>query len=405
MIGGQLPTEHHRSGDYFYVATGAAIVLSALHTPAFRLGERLLLADLALMVMLPLTLVGVANAYGKDRLTTACTHGIITLCFGYTLGSTIALPGASTVAAIAREILPPLMFLGIVHYLRFRPHNTLRLARLFIYTGLLVSILLILDEATRSRATFGNPNYAAHYCLASIALLDATRPRRVLLPGMALLLYGIYETASFGTILGLAVYGGLRVWHSTSHLESLRRQCIRVLLPVAAMAGGILVKTGFLEAQSSSDAISLSRLERSGGSREVLWERALEVWRDHPLGIGFHTSLDNQPVFLGSANTEPHSDIITALLNGGFISVIGMVIIIVAILRRSSATSVPNAFLIAVLITGTVRQTWNFRHSWIALAIIFAHELQSRQSPNTYRQGTAQTSPDSTQVQSPAPAE
>lgn len=378
------------SRQWFVWLLSLAIVLSALHNPPFRLGDRLLLADLALVAMVPAVLAAIAEAYGSDRLVTGCTHGMVVLAIGYIIGISSATPNVEVLAALAREILPPIIFLGIVRKTYAAGSSVSSLGRLFVVCGLGVSVMLLLEESVRSQATFGNPNYAAHYVLAALAVLDALRPRRaVLLVLSALMVLGIAKTASFGSFAGLVGYACVRAWGGSGGLSTSRKHLVRMCLPIIAALTAAVLRARLLTPDSPADAISLARFERSSGSRGVLWSRAIRVWSENPLGIGFHGTIDGSPVFLGSANTEPHSDVLTALLNGGFLAVIGMVLIVWTICRQFNLSSRPNALLAAVVITGIFRQTWNFRHSWIALAIVLVLEA-NQQRPLRFGQPRVQ---------------
>lgn len=359
-----------------------AIVTSALHRSPFIIGQRLLLADLFLLAAFGLTFSEGLARSGYDRRMRGVLTGCWMLALGYTIGLNGSDEGFSAGAALAREVLPPLLFVGLASALARRPSLAVRGAQIFTIVSAIVAILLVVDPQLRSRATFQNPNYAANFCIIGMVLLSVSGWRlaiRMLI--VVLLMFGVLQTASFGALAAIMAVVAYQTYTRFDYLASRERLIIRsvVVIVVLGVSSVLYPRLSTSEIEIG-DALTTARFDRSGQGRQMIWSQTIDVWRSNPLGVGFDVTPDGEALYGNLGPREPHNDVLSALLNGGLIAVFGTLLILWSVWAMSKRGGLARTILVIMMVSGLFRQTWNFRHLWLALAIAVGLELSSAKS-------------------------
>jgi hypothetical protein len=135
-----------------------------------------------------------------------------------------------------------------------------------------------------------------------------------------------------------------------------------------------VVATAFASVEALSDfdyggGLSSSRLERSYSERLEIWSDSLTLSLEYPFGIGPTKQIDGTSLRELVGAGEPHNDVLTMLLRGGPLALVGQGLVIFALWRLVPPATWGRAMIIFWLVTGLSRQTWNFRHFWLLLPI------------------------------------
>lgn len=252
----------------------------------------------------------------------------------------------------------------------------------WIVGGVLTAGLLLAAGGPRPSATFYHPNYAAHY-LACAALLVAGSPGipRVRRVALALLFVaGIAATASFGGLAMLIVGGGLlfvgvREKRGPSQWRSAPRWTRVALVAALGLLMSLLVPA-FLSQRVGSEALNAERLDRSASTRSELYWDALGLLADHPTGAG-PTGIKNRELLVrDGVPWESHSDPLGYLLERGVVGLAGLAGFAWCLFGVARRFALSRAVFLMLVVSGLLRETLNFRHLWLALALAFAVDLQ-----------------------------
>ena len=235
------------------------------------------------------------------------------------------------------------------------------------------------DDLRLTGSTFANPNYTGHFLATAMILAVGGRWPRARGPRtLLIILYGvaIARTGSFGALMIIGGAAGYAVWRSVGSLRSYLRTATRI-----ALALGFLLAMGFAAQQVVDDdfdagaGFSADRLERSGDTREAIWSAGFSAIGDHPLGAGPGSAaalnLTSAP---GSSRvgTELHSDPLGLLVENGLLGLVAVIAIGAVIWRAGPPGGTARLLLVGVGIGSFVRESINFRHLWIGLAIAIA---------------------------------
>jgi len=268
-----------------------------------------------------------------------------------------------------------LFFCAYQLFLDRRDHLGLfRTTLLITVVFVVVTLALDIGSFVRAQGTFQNPNYAAHFLVASLLVTWPRAPSR----GYA----GVLAVGTLGLVL-TASFGGLSMLLSVAGYEAFRRLRSRPhLLAVAAAAALVLAWTAVehrweLEPPElrPTQALSTDRLERSQEGRLNTWRQSLGSLESSPFGIGpdgvRRTGL--------AGGKEAHNSYIAYLVERGAFGLLGLLGLGVVLWRRAEPGGGARRLLIAFAVGNAVRETLHYRHMWLTLALAFAWEAAERQ--------------------------
>ncbi|MEA2828880.1 MAG: O-Antigen ligase [Actinomycetota bacterium] len=257
-------------------------------------------------------------------------------------------------------------------------------------TGVLVALTVWLfgggDTLRLTGATFSNPNYTGHFLATALLLAVAgqwprSRGRRTLL--VVLYALAITRTGSFGALLILGGALGYSVWRSVGSLRSYLRTATRLALILLLLTGlGIAAHQVVGEKFDAGAGFSSERLGRSGDTRLAIWHAGLSTVDDHPLGAGpgsaaalSLTSTDADSIGHG---TELHSDPLGLLVENGILGLVAVIAIAAVLWRAVPPGGITRTLMFGLGVGSFVRETINFRHLWVAIAIAVALDWKRR---------------------------
>ncbi len=258
----------------------------------------------------------------------------------------------------------------------------------FCGTGVLVAVTVFVfgggDTLRLTGATFSNPNYTGHFLATALILAVAGQwPRRRGLRVLLVVLYGIAiaRTGSFGALLILGGAVGYAVWRSVGSLRSYLRTATRVALILLLLTGlGIAARQVVGEDFDAGAGFSSERLGRSGDTRLAIWHAGLSTVDDHPLGAGPGSAaalnLTSTEEVAVSRGTELHSDPLGLLVENGILGLVAVIAIGAVLWRATPAGGITRVLLCGLGIGSFVRETINFRHLWIGVAVAVALDWQ-----------------------------
>lgn len=319
----------------------------------------------------------------------------------YVFGQLLGLLGAGLTSwgltMLGRNVLPVFVFLVLLGLLEGRRRDQVLLARAYVLTGLFQVVMLIASSKSRATGTFGNPNYPAHLLLCAVVLVTYVQWRRVVcIAILVLFAIGLRLTGSFSTFPFLAAVLGYWIWVTLGRFE----RSARILVRGVAVAGIVVVALLSSPRISSDDAnlgngFTTARLDQSSNTRYQLWSDGLRIWSHHPLGIG-PDGLRNRDFaneLPPGGATEIHNDTLDTLVSGGVVELVGLIGIVVVVWRLAPRASASRALLLGLIIDSIFRQTWNFRHMWLALAVAIAFDRERLRSspPGRLKTHTAST--------------
>jgi O-antigen ligase len=358
---------------------GAATVLTALHRPPFELPAGLLVADVALFGVL---VAGLPLA-ARQPVARSLLRGLLPWCWCIAMGQgfAAAVAGANplnpvALSAILRNVLPVLTMVAALGLLLNRPVRITFVRNAYVLTAVVVAgIALIETGPTRTEATFRNPNYTAHFLVLAVLLASTLRSPALRLVSTVLFTAAIARTGSFSAIAMLAAAAGYGVWRLSVRQDPRVRLVIRMFLMV--LAGAVLLVAARSVGDSSSDlgsGYSSARFERSSTGRYHLWSEAISLASERPIGYG-PPEIRSLEIFRRLGAGEIHNDLFDALVSGGVLGLVGVIGVAVVVWRRTKPNTIARHGLIVLLASTPFRNTWNFRHAWVFIAVSLALSL------------------------------
>ena len=300
---------------------------------------------------------------------------------------------------------------------------------------------LLAAEGFRPAGTFYGANMAADYLVLSMFVAASLWKRvhgLVLAASLLVLFLGLVVTKSNGSLLAFLAGAGVTVVLWALRAEGSRARRAGVLALCAALgvlAFGALTEWGVgakLASGVGRESL-LGRMEKSSGSRKVIWGQLGGQLARHPLGIGPGNSV-LQDVAIGHRvrpgssfqSKEAHSDYVAYATERGPIGLVGQLLWVFAGIglvlglgapARAAGTAVAApaagrlAFLRAVFVGGLVAsaihslviEKLHFRHYWMFLALACAATAGERFRP-AGRPGDAAPAPGPALAPAPAPA-
>ena len=299
---------------------------------------------------------------------------------GSVSGLVFAADPAFGAVQLLRDFYAFAIFYAAFTWLSAKPHVSGPLANgLFAAASVCAGLILVSTEL-RPSGTFTNPNYAAHFVAGvTILMLYHARRRRFLLVLLPITILAILKTASFGAISMLAGAAIYFIWTAVSGQTWLVKVALRTSLIVVMI--GVLT-TGAVSSLSASEraeetGLSASRLDRSSDTRLEIWSTGLALVPSYPLGVG-PGSVRNQDLAL--RDHELHNDPLAYLVERGAIGLLGLVGLVISLWKSFPPQGVARVLLFAFMIGSMTRETLNYRHLWILLAVALCTDLVARSS-------------------------
>ena len=252
-------------------------------------------------------------------------------------------------------------------------------------------------DGNRVLFTFGDPNYAATYWVATIFVMYASgvpRARWMRFTGYALLLWALTLSESNGGALALAI-GLVFLWVVRAYRKRGLEGSLAVLLAVALTVTVFLtvvpisgVRQAALNSGQPLLVNSIGRSSQSTSERGELESEVLQLYNqsDGLLGLGPGST---KPILTSQNAQYPnqaHNDFLAALSERGVVGVLGLLLLVGTAIgwasplvrRRLSAgfaTAVPRPVgLVAALLTMGVisyyEEVLHFRFLWLLLGIV-----------------------------------
>lgn len=310
----------------------------------------------------------------------ATLRRILPFVWLFVLGTLISLftagINADIIMTVTKNALPFLAFFALWSVLEERPRLLPIAHWSYIGASFVVVVTVLTDTSYRAGGVL-NANYAAHFLgigiLLALALPILLVFRLVLIAPMLL---GILQTGSFGGLAMLSGFVAYWLWTRKDLITGNSRFLLRALIVLL-----IVIVVPIAEARLASDGLGVgsgfeaSRYERSSNGRLEMYERGLQSAVQNPWGVGPGQYEDD---FSTSATPEMHNDGLSFLLENGLIGFVGIVGIIWNIGRSAPQGGLTRILLTGLILTSLSRQTWNFRHAWVALAIVIVLDQTQR---------------------------
>jgi O-antigen ligase len=370
---------HERTSSLLLVLAAA---LSAFRGVQFRISGGLIWADLVIVVLVASAAVG----YRARRrwMPAGMIAGVGLIAVGLLIGSMFG-EGNDPLTfwmTAPRDVLPPLAFAAAVSLHPIPAKYAVRMAWVVAVVGFMAVALLLLAEGdSRQSAFLSSANYAGHFVGAAWVVIASvwTRSRFVLSVVAGIFFFALLRTGSFGAlagIIGLATYLIFAMWQPPSPLLRVAWRAV-LLLGIIGTAVVSLQAIGQPDFDLGSGTNS-ERFDRAYSTRLDIWSNSIEVGTENPFGLGYAEQVDGVPLKERLGAGEPHNDLLTMLVRGGVLAALGEVLVILALWRMLPRASWSRALLVFWAVTAMSRQTWNFRHFWLCLAIVFLVEEAQR---------------------------
>lgn len=252
----------------------------------------------------------------------------------------------------------------------------------------------------RSEFSFSNPNRAGTYFMASFFFLfsPALTGRPWLRAGLGILfVLAALATTSVAILVSLLL-GGFVLMVTLLFVRGHARQVVALSAIVLILVGGFAVAgTDPEELIRNRLPLLFMRAPRSLETRTEIWEAGLEVFREHPFGIGpqsFYAQIDLG--IGGKGSIELHSDFIANLVERGFLG-LGALLLFYALvagrlyemaqaarrLRRRDLglwTGALAGIVIGYFVYALTHQALHHDTLWLVFAVIFAQSAMLRRT-------------------------
>jgi O-antigen ligase len=192
----------------------------------------------------------------------------------------------------------------------------------------------------RVEFSFRNPNRASAYLtLSFFMLLHPVVPWVVKGVLAVLLAHGVSATGSAAGSLGLGL-GVFSVIWALMYMQSAKAIRPFLFLGVVLLALIVLLINPMKENSlptvlGGMAPTAAPRIERSADTREAIWAKGMESFREHPMGIGpasFHKQIDSG--ISDNGRIELHSDFVASLVERGVIGLLGHLMLIAWMARE-----------------------------------------------------------------------
>ncbi|MCB9422100.1 MAG: O-antigen ligase family protein [Ardenticatenaceae bacterium] len=404
----RLPRSKTRHATAYWLTVA---VICLMPVQWFLLPFNLALADLALLLLLLLTLVQAAA--GRRVIWLPLLGPALLILTASALGTAVGFGRMESVIAIMQEIYIYLWFIALVSQVQsFTGEEQDRLLRIWAIVACLEAVTTMLGmwqigpalfytkpardtavttEITRAVGLHANSNAAAVYLSVSFFAALATRwPRRRRYFAAAWIYAGMIGTGSNGallsTLVGVAAFIALRTFFHNKARFNLWAALIMLTLGVSIL---LLMAFSFLSVNpqsriDSSDQIlfyTIGRFSRSLTSRMTIIDWAWRIYKINPLGVG--------PNGFATLQGSLHNDYVAFWFERGLLGLIGWVWLIWASFQtalqtasqaletwRGRAVLILGCGLLACALNAFSHEISHMRQLWLLIVFLFALSVQ-----------------------------
>ncbi len=339
------------------------------------------------LAILPIVAIGLLRRDESDQVASRFRRHLVLPAAVIGLGSTLALLDVGltswAIKTLVNDAIVTFTFLGIMSFVRGRQIPPRLINRGIMWSGLMVSFIVLAQRGYRPAATFAQTNMTAHFlaaCFVFVLTRATTRIRLIVLP---IMLLAVAITGSFGALLSLGIVVAWYGFGAMRHRMHRSPAAVVVLL-WALIVGGVglaasntIIKQ--LSTAESDEGLSQQRLDKSGEGRKVIWLDGLRALRDDPLGIGpggfkplnIHTKVVNGEL----DSSEIHHDMIGYVVERGYVGLLGLFALLKVLWSAGRKRGTVRGLMLMNGIAGLFRETLHFRHLWIFMAVAVASEL------------------------------
>jgi hypothetical protein len=309
----------------------------------------------------------------------ACIPWLWLIAVGSVIGMFSTVNLDASVLQFIRDLYAYAVFFAVLVWLILKPDTWKAMAKGVFVIGAICALVVFMQGELRPSGTFRNPNYAGHFLSLAVILLIGVRSSlgRYWLLLVPLLVAGVLRTASFGGVVMLG--GGLfvLVWVSAPRLRPGARFIVRALLVavVAFVAFSGVVDSALQSREATRTGLGENRFEKSSTGRLQRYGIGLQLAAEHPFGIGPGGAL-YEDAALG--DHELHNDPLAYLVERSALGFLGLVGFVVTLWRRMPRGGVARTMLGIVMVGSLVRETLNYRHVWIMLALALVFDWRQR---------------------------
>jgi len=247
--------------------------------------------------------------------------------------------------------------------------------------GVVVAASTLVASGTGLRQAgflFKNPNYAAHFIATAVVVTAYSRlKRRTKIAAIGLMLLGIAPTGSFGgasvVVAAFAVVPYRRMRVFGPGLRTVARIILVLCLVLLTVRGAAAFEISDVDLGRGA---SSERFSRSSSSRIVIWEDALGQLGTHPMGVGPDGIARRDDLVLRQ-QAETHNDYVGFLTEQGPLGFVAFLGICLAVWKTLPAGGAGRQLMIGFALSATFREVVNFRHVWLALALLALRDYNS----------------------------
>lgn len=352
------------------VVVGAGIGLQIQSLP-FNLQP----VDALLVLLVFFAVVGwTRGADGSARLLVGSLPWLWLIALGSVLGLAVAGLPAYGAVAVSRDAFTFSLLFATLAWLRNDRGRANALLIGMIGMSLVCCYLILRSGDSRPSGTFDNPNLAAHF-LATVLLLTLARVRRAwhVLPLAAVILYAMLRSSSFGALLMLAAAASYWLFFRAPFGTRARKLLVALLVVGVGFATLMLARQ---EGVFEGSQLNAERYDRSSNTRFEVWRGGLKLFEEAPLGVG-PGSVSNEALVLNQY-LELHNEPLAYLVERGPLGLLGLIGLVVVLWRAAQPGGAARLLMSAYVAASLLRETLNYRHLWIALAVAFALDNQRR---------------------------
>lgn len=320
------------------------------------------------IIVYALTRRGAANELGRLR---RCLPWLWVIVLGSLCGTFAAASVENSLVQLLRDLYAFSILLSMYVWFRSKPYVLRPAVYGLVLSGCVCAALIVGAADVRPAGTFQNPNYAAHYLVAVLVTLIVVRRavnRIVVIVAVPLFAYAILLTGSFGALSMIAVAISAWLWGLGESSTPGRRWLGRLILVLTVF---FVVLTGAIGTVSSSEeaestGLGAERFVHSSDTRWMIWKTGLSYLPEHPFGVGPGSVRAES---LALRDHELHNDVIAYLVERGPIGLVGLLGLWAAIWSAGRRGGPTRLLLLMFIVGSLTRETQNYRHLWITLAL------------------------------------
>ena len=291
------------------------------------------------------------------------------------------------VAQVVRDLFAFGIFFVILAHVEDRRRAEQGLVAGLLLAGVVCAILVLTSSDVRPVGTFANPNYAAHFLASTLILALCLRGRWWPFALAAVLLAGMIGTFSFGALSFVGASGAYWAWCRLGGQGGGTRILIRLVVVLGAI---LLVGYGSVADFEKSSVVSDSefgsqRYDRSSSVRLEGWEAAVQLVPSYPAGTGPGSAAHGFLVL--DRNLELHNDYVAYLVERGILGLAALIGLGWSLWRLTPTGSRSRVILVGFAAASLSRETLNYRHLWVVLAVMVVWDWRDANRAHRSRGG------------------